>query len=135
MASPAGRYAQYRATLNTADTHVTPSLEYVDLSYVTDSTGPDTAISAAQVSGSTATVTFSSAAADLAGFECSIDGGSFAACTSPAAFPGLSAGQHTIAVRAHDTWGTRGAEATRTVEVAKKSGNPPARWRRQRWRR
>ena len=126
MASPAGRYAQYRATLNTADTHVTPSLEYVDLSYVTDSTGPDTAISAAQVSGSTATVTFSSAAADLAGFECSIDGGSFAACTSPAAFPGLSAGQHTIVVRAHDTWGTRGAEATRMVEVAKKSGNPPA---------
>ena len=127
MANPAGRYAQYRATLTTADTHVTPSLEYVDLSYVTDSTGPDTAISGAQVSGTTATVTFSSAAGDLAGFECSVDGGAFAACTSPAAFPGLSVGQHTITVRAHDTWGTNGADATRTVEVKKTGGqgNPP----------
>ena len=88
MASPAGRYAQYRATLTTAEHRTsTPSLEYVDLSYVTDSTGPDTAISAAQVSGTTATATFSSAACDLAGFECSLDGGAFAALHEPGRVP------------------------------------------------
>jgi hypothetical protein len=69
-----------------------------------DTDPPDTAIS----SGPT-TLTSSRAAtfvftADEAGstFECSLDGGPFAACTSPASYTGLADGAHTFDVQATD---------------------------------
>lgn len=56
-----------------------------------------------------ADATFEFAGADggsgIASFECSIDDGSFAACTSPKTYPGLSDGDHTFAVRAIDNVG------------------------------
>ena len=46
--------------------------------------------------GTSASVAFSSADSDIAGFQCSLDGGAFAACASPKAFTGLTAGAHTV---------------------------------------
>jgi hypothetical protein len=45
----------------------------------------------------------------LDGFECSIDGGTFGACTSPAQFDNLVSGIHTLDVRAVDIVGNQGA--------------------------
>jgi hypothetical protein len=44
----------------------------------------------------------------LDGFECSVDGGTFAACTSPAQFDNLVSGIHTLDVRAVDIVGNQG---------------------------
>ena len=44
----------------------------------------------------------------LDGFECSIDGGTFAACASPAQFDNLLSGVHTLDVRAVDIVGNQG---------------------------
>ncbi|HEX6377789.1 MAG TPA: hypothetical protein VFZ60_01755, partial [Nitrososphaeraceae archaeon] len=45
----------------------------------------------------------------LDGFECSMDGGTFAACTSPAQFDNLLSGVHTLDVRAVDIVGNQGS--------------------------
>jgi hypothetical protein len=115
--SPARRYLQYRATL-ASDGITTPSVDRVTIAFDVDATAPTAAISGVAVSGTTATVTFSSPDADVAGFECSLDGGAFARCTSPAAFPGLGPGTHTVAVRAIDRAGNVGAPISQGFTVA-----------------
>ena len=70
------------------------------------------------MSGTTATATFSSAAADVARFECSLDGGAFATCQSPKAFGGLAVGSHTISVRAVDKAGNVGSPDAKSFNVA-----------------
>jgi hypothetical protein len=72
-----------------------------------DTTPPDTSITAAPVTPSpSASAAFSFEGTDdsaVAGFECSLDGGSFTACISPQTYIGLTDGSHTFEVRAVDT--------------------------------
>ena len=90
-----------------------------------DEIGPTTTIDSAQVNGTTATVRFSSSDADRASFECRLDSGAFAACTSPKQFTGLAAGSHSVEVRAIDKLGNVGTAATASFSVASPA-SPPA---------
>jgi hypothetical protein len=69
-----------------------------------DATPPDTTIGDGTVTGGSATFAFSASEAG-ARFECRLDAGAFAACTSPAVLSGLTVGPHTFAVRAVDAAG------------------------------
>jgi myo-inositol-hexaphosphate 3-phosphohydrolase len=63
-------------------------------------TGPPTSMMA-----TSASLSFSSPDADVTGFECALDSGPFAPCTSPVSYGPLAEGSHTLAVRAHDAAG------------------------------
>jgi len=49
------------------------------------------------------------------GYQCSLDGGAFAACTSPATFNNLGAGSHTVNVK--DSHGCTGPAQSQTIVV------------------
>ncbi|MFM8311728.1 MAG: IPT/TIG domain-containing protein, partial [Ilumatobacteraceae bacterium] len=54
----------------------------------------------------------------IATVECSLDGGTFTVCTSPASLSGLGAGSHTLVVRATDRAGnTSTGSATWTIDL------------------
>ena len=92
-----------------------------------DLTPPDTGITSGPAAGSTigvntAAFTFTSLEGGST-FECKLDGGAFAACTSPKAYAGLANGSHTFSVRATDASGnTDLTPATRTFVVAVATG-------------
>ncbi|WP_445149191.1 Ig-like domain-containing protein [Baekduia sp. Peel2402] len=92
-----------RATDGAGNTDASPATRSVTV----DTTAPKTTLTSAPqpVSlGSSATLAFG-ADEDNATFECQIDGGAWADCTSPATFTGLALGNHTAAVRATDAAG------------------------------
>ena len=93
-----------------------------------DATPPDTTIGDGSVTGGSATFAFSASEAG-ARFECRLDAGAFAPCTSPATFSGLAAGPHTFAVRAIDAAGNADpTPATRSFTVVSSGeGVTPAR--------
>jgi uncharacterized cupredoxin-like copper-binding protein len=116
--SPGGRQnIQYRATLTSA----AASLDKVAIAYAIDSTPPSAALDPVQASGTTAKFTFSSPDLDNAGFECSLDNGAFASCTSPKQLTGLAVGSHTFAVRAVDKAGNPSATVSKTFSIASSS--------------
>ena len=125
IASPFGRrYFQYRAILTTTNDMLTPVIRSVQVTYDVDTSGPVTTIGNVTVSGTTARVTFSSEAG--ARFECSLDNGPFQPCTSPRDYTGLSAGSHTVRVRAIDQVGNVGSAAERTFTISSPpSSSPP----------
>jgi hypothetical protein len=80
-----------------------------------DNTPPDTVVeSGPNGNGSSASFTFS-ATEPNATFACSLDGGAFAACTSPKSYSGLSDGSHRFEVRATDAAGN--TDSTPAVRV------------------
>jgi hypothetical protein len=50
-------------------------------------------------------------------FQCKLDSGSFAACTSPKAYSGLSQGSHTFQVKQTDAAGNTGPAGARTFQI------------------
>ncbi len=71
-------------------------------------TPPDTTLTSTPAQLSGANVSFSFTGTDnctVASFECQLDNGSWAACTSPQSFSNLANGAHTFAVRAKDAAG------------------------------
>jgi large repetitive protein len=88
--------------------NVDPSPDSV--SWTVDADAPDTTIQGSPPPFTDATASFAFAGDDgggsgVAGFQCKLDAGAFAACTSPKNFSGLAAGSHTFAVRAVDQAG------------------------------
>jgi LPXTG-site transpeptidase (sortase) family protein len=90
------------------NTSNTPDPTPASYTWTVDLTAPDTIINSnppAVTNILDAAFTFSSAAVDLASFECQLDGGGFAACTTPLNYTGLTPGSHTFQVRAVDNVG------------------------------
>jgi hypothetical protein len=116
--SPSGRqYIQYKATLSSAGAN----LDKVALDYAVDTTAPSAAVNSVDVSGTTANLTFSSPDLDTIGFECSLDGGAPATCTSPKTLADLAVGSHTVTVRAVDKAGNFSTPDSRTFSIASPS--------------
>lgn len=86
-------------------------------------TPPDTIIDSGPPASTTSTsATFNFHATENGStFECKLDAGSFAACSSPQVYSALAVGSHTFSVRAVDVAGNRDltpASHTWTIEVA-----------------
>ena len=84
-------------------------------------TVPDTTINSGPAQGSStsstsATFTFSGTNTTT-GFECKLDAGAYAVCTSPKTYNSLTAASHTFSVRAMNAGGTDATPATRTWTV------------------
>src|SRR5207245_2574961 len=85
----------------------------------------DTAAPAVNISGSptnpsnSASPSFSFSSEAGASFQCSIDGGPFAGCTSAKSYSGLADGSHAFRVRASDAAGNTGAASyTWTIDTS-----------------
>jgi hypothetical protein len=94
------------------------------VTFYVDATAPSVAIGTARLTGSQASMSFRSPDADAQVFECSLDSGAFAACTSPAVFSGLAPGSHVLRVRARDVAGNTGGSDAWGFSV--KPPRPPA---------
>jgi RNA polymerase sigma factor (sigma-70 family) len=84
-----------------------------------DTTPPVVTITSAPSNGTTetgASFTFESNEPDTT-FECTLDGGSFAPCTSPASYLRLPRGTHRFAIRATDAAGNRSEEISHTWTI------------------
>jgi hypothetical protein len=94
----------------------------------TDSTPPDTTITSGPgdpTTSTSASLAFTSSESGST-FECKLDAGPYAACTSPKSYSGLAAGQHTFSVRATDAAGnTDASPATRTWTIGTASDTTP----------
>ena len=110
---------QVRATDAVGNVDATPASRAFTVD-TTDSTAPDTSITAGPsgpTNDSTPTFTFTSTEAGST-FECRIDAGAFAACTTPFTTNALADGPHTFQVRATDGVGNIDATpATRSFTV------------------
>ena len=118
-----------RATDPAGNTDATPDSRTWAIT-APDTTAPDTTITSGPDASTLSTsASFAFTAGDAsATFECKLDASSYAACTSPKAYSGLSTGAHTFTVRAGDAAGNADATpATRTWTIApdEDPGQPP----------
>jgi hypothetical protein len=97
-------------------------------SWMVDTTAPETTIDSGPtgiVNSNSASFTFSSSETNSI-FECKLDAGTFASCTSPKAYDKLSGGSHTFSVRATDAAGNiEATPATRTWMIETILPPPP----------
>jgi len=110
---------EVRATDPAGNTDATPA----SYTWTIDLTAPETTITSGPsdpTNSTSASFSFSSTEAGST-FQCSLDGGAYASCTSPKSYGGLAAGSHTFQVRAIDPAGNTDATpatSTWTVDVA-----------------
>jgi hypothetical protein len=93
----------------------------------TDTTPPSTTISSGPSASTTSTSASFSFASSESGstFECKLDTGAFAACSSPKAYTSLAVGPHTFSVRAKDAAGnTDDSPATTAWTITEGSPGP-----------
>ncbi len=98
----------------------------VSYSWVIDTTPPTISITSGPsgyVQSTNANFTFSSADS-TATFQCKLDGGSYAVCTSPTGYSSLSPGQHTFYVFAIDDLGNQSSPAHRSWTVDTQTHRP-----------
>ena len=92
-----------------------------------DTTAPTVTISSGPATSTTdtgASFTFTASETGVA-FECSLDGGAYAACTSPAAYQALGVGAHSFAVRGRDEAGNLGQPASFAWSIVAPPPPPP----------
>jgi|GEM_PF-876769 len=93
-----------------------------------DTTPPETSITGGPTGTTTSTaasLTFNSSESNSS-FECKLDAGSWAACTTPKGYTSLSVGSHQFSVRAKDATGNVDATpATRSWAVEEETVTPP----------
>jgi hypothetical protein len=120
-----------KVRLTVTDTHakVDSVTKNVPVAAEPDTTAPETSIT----NGPSGTVTVASASFSLSSsepgstFQCRLDGGGWAGCTSPKTYSGLTNGAHTFDVRATDAGGNVDqSPATRTWTVDVTPPSPPA---------
>jgi hypothetical protein len=113
-----------RATDAAGNTDATPAIH----NWSVDTTPPGSIITdkpAATTQSSSASFGFASNEQN-ATFECSLDGGAYAGCSSPKEYTGLAAGEHTFRVRAVDAAGNVEPEAeSHTWTVQQGDITPP----------
>ena len=96
-----------------------------------DTTAPETSISSGPSGTTTATsASFAFATSESgASFECKLDSGSWASCSSPKAYSGLAVGAHQFSVRATDAAGNTDASRQPATGRSKHPHRPPTRRR------
>lgn len=97
----------------------TPFTRSERVSFIADCAAPSTSVSAgpaALANDPTPTFAFDTNESGSS-FECSLDGGAFAPCTSPKTYGSLPDGSHNFAVRAVDGVGNTGPAATRSFTI------------------
>ena len=123
VATPDGESVFYSTTQ--AFTSQDVDTNRTDVYLAADVTAPDTSVTAGP-SGATgdSTPTFSFSSNDAgATFQCKVDGGAFAACSSPFTTAALVAGAHSFQVRAVDNVGNVDASpAARAFTLAAAAG-------------
>jgi hypothetical protein len=92
-----------------------------------DTTPPDTTIDSGPTGPTASTsATFTFSATEPSTFECALEGGAYASCTSPKSYSALAQGMHSFAVRATDGAGnTDPSPATQSWTVDTVAPAPP----------
>jgi hypothetical protein len=109
-----------RATDAAGNVDASPATATWTVTAPADTTPPDTSITAQPAASTTSTSASFSFTATEGGatFQCKLDAGSYAVCTSPKAYTSLAVGSHTFSVRATDAAGnTDASPATATWTV------------------
>jgi len=103
-----GRYTFSVRAMNASGLDPSPASHF----WVIDTTAPETTLTnPPRDPSNNASPSFSFTATEPANFECNLDAGPYASCTSPKTYPGLTEGSHTVCVKARDPAGNQEPEA------------------------